>query len=87
MKKIIILAILVTGGYPGKKLVEVLNSNGTFLCTLPDLPDNRGRHSVDGHIMCGGSGEGRSCMLFDGGLWKTKTWNLIHVRKNHIRED
>ena len=42
-------------GDPYLTHVEVLSSNGTFLCVLPGLPVARAGHSQDGLVSCGGS--------------------------------
>ena len=75
-----ISVVLMTGGEePAGKSVELFSSNGTRLCSLPDLPGERWRHSQTGLITCGGGGHGSSeqtsCVTFDAGSWK-KTHTL-----------
>ena len=77
-----ISAVLVTGGVPTNSVgtsVELLSSNGTRLCSLPNLPAPRHYHSQSGLLSCGGggshSGERKSCVTFTGGHWK-KTHTL-----------
>ena len=51
-----ILVILVTGGV-GEALisVEVLNNDGTPLCMLSDLPNERFLHTMNNDMLCGGN--------------------------------
>ena len=77
-----ISAVLVTGGVPTNSVgtsVELLSSNGTRLCSLPNLPAPRHYHSQSGLLSCGGggshSGERKSCVTFTTGHWK-KTHTL-----------
>ena len=59
------------------KSVELLSSNGSRLCSLPDLPGERWGHSQTGIVTCGGGvgSEETSCVTFDAGSWK-KTHTL-----------
>ena len=55
-----ISVILVSGGDPGAStayLAELLYTNGTQLCSLPNLPQGyiRSRHSQTGLTCCGGT--------------------------------
>ena len=67
---------MVTGGQYklARTSVELLSSDGTRLCSLPNLPAARIQHSQTGLITCGGSG-GFSCVTFSAGHWK-KTHTL-----------
>ena len=71
--------MLVTGGEESAgNSVELLSSNGTRLCSLPDLPGERSYHSQTGLLTCGGGGgepERTTCLTFDTGSWK-KTHTL-----------
>ena len=74
--------IVVSGGHgpssagPFKtgKSVQVLQSNGSYLCNLPDLPDNgKHRHSQKGLELCGSGpvyGDPMRCEKFEDGEWK-----------------
>ena len=68
------------------KSVELLSSNGSRLCSLPDLPGERWRHSQTGLLTCGGDGHGSSeltsCVTFDAGSWK-KTHTLGQQWRDH----
>ena len=71
---------MVTGGLHVEleKSVELLSSNGTWLCYLPDLPARRYAHSQTGLIACGGGGSSehkQSCVTFSAGRWN-KTHDL-----------
>jgi len=79
-------AILVVGGSPNKskKSVEAITTDGTPLCTLPDLPDDRTGHTMDDHIMCGGYLTQSSCLYYVAGKW-TKYRNDLQIeRANHV---
>ena len=55
------------------KSVEVLHSDGTPWCSLPDLPVARSHHSQTGLLTCGGVSYKpgpSSCTKFSGGKWK-----------------
>ena len=75
-----ISVVLVTGGNQGTNgflsSAELLSSDGTKLCSLPDLPGQVAMHSQTGLILCGGHGHfgnvrsSKSCFTFFGGHWK-----------------
>ena len=83
-----ISVVIVTGSSgnykPAKTSVELLSSNGTRLCSLPDLPESRYYHSQSGLITCGGgvAQTKNSCVTFTGGRWK-KTHTLGMRRHDH----
>ena len=82
-----ISAVLVTGGVPTNSVgtsVELLSSNGTRLCSLPNLPAGRWMHSQTGLISCGGNGGSQwlSCVTFSAGRWR-KTHTLGQRRSYH----
>ena len=67
---------MITGGTnSGSNTAELLHLNGSRLCSLPDLPNNRYVHQQSGNVICGGgatsSGEdpGHSCVTFTDGTW------------------
>ena len=70
---------MVTGGHDtnANTNVELLHSNGTRLCSLPNLPVFRYLHSQTGLLICGGGNDPRqrSCITFSEGSWK-KTHTL-----------
>ena len=86
----IISVVLVTGGSTCNTSVkisaELLSSNGTRLCTLPNLPGPRYSHSQTGLLLCGGGSggyaDGTTCMTLSGGRWK-KTHTLGKRRYEH----
>ena len=53
---IFLLGIIVTGGISldSKNWAELLYSNGSFWCTLPDLPKRWGSHTQNGPTACNG---------------------------------
>ena len=97
----IISVVLVTGGSTCKTSVkisaELLSSNGTRLCALPNLPAERIDHSQTGLLTCGGhnikggghsihgGSQSRSCITLSGGRWKywKKRLALGGVRFSH----
>ena len=79
---------MVNGGeHGGRTSVELLFSNGTRRCALPDLPTGRFHHSQMGAITCGGGGGSdeqmsMSCVTFSKGRWK-KSHRLREERHAH----
>ena len=79
---------MVTGGQGAtdsvQTSVELLSSNGTRLCSLPNLPEKRFDHSQTGVLACGGGvGSGlQTCSTFAGGRWK-KSHTLGTRRYGH----
>ena len=82
----IVAAILVVGGYPtnSHKSVEALTKDGTPVCTLPNLPDDRAYHTLDDHIMCGGYYSQSSCLYYVAGKWMQYRNELKINRTNHV---
>ena len=80
---------MVTGGQGATESVmtsvELLSSNGTRLCSLPNLPEKKWQHSQTGVVACGGGtgSELKSCSTFADGRWK-KSHNLGTKRYGHI---
>ena len=68
-------------GDPGKS-VELLHSDGTPWCSLPDLPEMYYDHSQTGLLTCGGVSDGTSCTKFSGGKWKP-SHELKKNRESH----
>ena len=85
----IISAIILTGGYSNissvSSSVEILRSNGSYWCSLPDLPDVREYHTQSGLFTCGGYSSmdtETSCLSFTDGRWST-SHTLQHRRWYH----
>jgi len=81
--------IVVTGGEPSQTAgtsAEALNADGTRLCRLTNLPNNRRYHSMDGSMICGGydSHAQKSCIKFQYGAWKTMPFSLQQKRYYHV---
>jgi len=77
------LAILVTGDRgDNRRSVEALWSNGSSLCSLPDLPFDLYYHIQSGLVKCGGIHAGTSCYTFTNGVW-TKSHTLRYSRYYH----
>ena len=54
----LLTAILVTGGFGVSETSEVLLTNGSALCRIPNMPQNNGKmdHTQSGLTACGGLG-------------------------------
>merc|ERR1712198_564620 len=63
------LAILVTGGDDTLTSAEVLFTNGSSVCELPQLSQSKREHTQSGLTACGGfdSDTRRSCIKFEDG--------------------
>ena len=72
-----ISVILVTGAQSGGKSVELLYTNGSRICNLPDLPYDRYLHSQTGLTLCGGrhDPESTNCQT----LSSTGSWEETHT--------
>jgi len=75
--------ILLAGGVDNS--VEALNSDGTHLCNMPDLPGEQTRltHSMSGDMLCGGWWTGDSCLQYKSGSWIEFPWKLLYGRAHH----
>ena len=51
---------------------------------MVDLPDSRGFHTMDGAILCGGTGTPTSCLHFGRDGWSKYGWNLLQKRYSHV---
>jgi len=79
-------AILISGGYPNFKSVEALRSDGTPLCAMKNLPDDRRWATMDGDLICGGGDAAAttSCLHYGVGGWSKYNWNLKEKKKHHL---
>ena len=82
----VVLAILLTGGDDTLTSAEVLFTNGSSICELPQLSQSKRYHTQSGLTACGGyvSGTERSCIKFEDGSWTTLTDNLVESRYWHL---
>ena len=82
----LVAAILVVGGHPSDShsSVEAITTDGTPLCALPDLPDQRIFHTSDNHITCGGSYTQTSCLHYVAGKWTKYRNDLMFKRYYHV---
>ena len=83
----IISVILISGGSHGTSLstVEMLYTNGSRICFLPDLPYSRHGHTQTGLTACGGWGDSAartSCHT----LSSTGSWEESHSLDKNRRE-
>ena len=64
---------------------EVLFTNGSSICELPQLSQSKSSHTQSGLAACGGldSDTRRSCIKFEAGSWTTLTDNLVEERRLH----
>ena len=84
-------AILVTGGIGGTNFsyiqsVELLKENGSYLCSLPDLPYANDIHTQSGLVTCGGASTHSitSCLTFSMSLGQwTTSHSLQYQRLGH----
>ena len=76
----VVSVILAVGGINSRKSVEAITTDGTPLCTLPDLPDKRTGHTMDNHILCGGVYTRSSCLHYVAGKW-TKYRNDLKFKR------
>ena len=76
----------MVGGGSTHKSVEAITTDGTPLCTLPDLPDNRYHQTMDDHILCGGGGgsTSTSCLRYGAGEWTKYRNDLKFERYHHV---
>ena len=80
------LAILVTGGLTTEESAEVLSTNGTWICDLPEMTESKVYHTQTGLTACGGGTIGSdttNCIKFESGSWITLTDNLVYSRSSH----
>ena len=74
----------MTGGSGASTSAEVLFTNGSSICELPQLSQSKREHTQSGLTACGGSDTiGRSCIKFEAGSWTTLTDNLVVERYFH----
>ena len=83
-------AIIITGGVvtgiEGYGVsVEILRENGSYWCSLPDLPDIRYTHTQSGLVACGGTPPpmSESCIFFANGEWITSHQLQMFGRYGH----
>ena len=83
-----ISVVMVAGGSAGVRAppsqsVELLSSNGSWLCYLPNLPDKRrSSFTLTGSLICGGYQSLKTCINFSGGRWQ-QTHRLRQGRHGH----
>jgi len=78
------LAILLTGGesFDEEEVpVEVLDTNGSFICNLPQLSPYNYGHTQSGLTACGFMVP--NCVKFVSGEWKTVIENTLYPRESH----
>ena len=63
--------------------VESMTSVGNPLCHMPELPDQRIGHTMDGNMICGGALTMDSCLQYKDGKWSKFPWHLQHQRNFH----
>ena len=81
--------IVVSGGQPISSAgtsVELLHTNGSRICSLPDLPYSRNAHTQTFMIACGGTASAarRTCHTLtpNSGSW-VQYFNLAQDRRGH----
>ena len=74
-----ISVILVSGGGPSSSAatnVELLHTNGSRICSLPDFPYGRDAHTQTGVTACGGGGSDSPTTCHT--LSSTGSWEVSH---------
>ena len=86
----IILGLLITGGYNGETLssTELWSpglTSSPVTCTLPPMARPRSAHSLSGGLACGGLGDGAedSCEILTGAGWELLDSRLGEKRARH----
>jgi len=77
-------AILLTGGLTvggSSDQVEVLNSDGSYLCNLTPLLGAEYGMSLIGTLACGGWTYSRSCFNYTAGRWDELSFGLLDERR------
>ena len=83
-------AIIVTGGTHGARSAELLHGNGSYWCSLPDLPEVRYGHTQTGLEACGSfraktktkTKTKTTCVKLSGGTW-SPSHQLVEKRADH----
>ena len=75
----------MTGGYDAATSAEVLFTNGSSICELPQMSQSKRYHTQSGLTACGGADidTRRNCIKFEAGSWTTLTDNLVEKRYRH----
>ena len=85
-----ISVILISGGVNSGTSVELLYTNGSRICSLPDLPFTKYQHSQTGLTACGGWGwaaaESTCHTLSSTGSWG-QTHSMDQSRVDHSAWD
>ena len=75
----------MVGGSGAGISAELLYTNGTSLCNLPNFPVHQGYPSQTGLVTCGGKSDETmsSCLTFKDGTWQ-QTHTLGTRRQHHL---
>ena len=81
--------ILITGGHPNKRSVELFVPDTNLSCSLPPLSGPRHRHTQDGLLACGGFEltAKLSCERLTRSGWRTEPYTLTAGRCYHASWD
>ena len=84
-KDLILVAVLITGGYGDTAGAELFLPSAGTSCMLPSLPDIRSRHTVDNNIICGGYHTKDTCLKWspNTGSWE-KLLTMEVERHSHV---
>merc|ERR1711892_347638 len=76
--------LLLSGGDGAETSVEIYSPFTGQSCSLPSLPDQRYRHTMDSTLICGGydSDTSTTCLTFSSGKWIT-SHSLVEKRIAH----
>lgn len=76
--------LLLSGGDGGTTIVEVYDPSTGLSCSLPNLPEGRIYHTMDGLIVCGGGPSSKTtCLTFTSGEWVV-SHTLVNQRMVHV---
>ena len=75
---VLYLGLIISGGHSSgvRKSVEMFVPSTGQHCTLPDLPEGRFYHTMEGMVVCGGMNSltvGTSCLTLTDAGWETTT--------------
>ena len=64
--------------------VEALNADGTSLCNMPKLTNEKFGRTLDRNLLCGGNIDPSTCLQYDEGNWNQLSFALNQPREMHV---
>ena len=74
--------LVMAGGYE-RSSVEMFVPSSGYHCHLPDLPQERYYHTMEGLTVCGGGTSQTSCLSLTNGTWQTSASLLERRYTSH----